>query len=197
MGLPHQHRPNHYRLEVHTQTGTTETPLLKHADTVLDPADYEALFANLAHAYGYAFLAGPATDLVTVQSAFNSGEKIYPQYLSMGFPQFSTQAPAEAYDIQAQGSQITEPSSDCTSTYCSFVQSAAQVANQANAATVVYAGVSTDPDGVQAMVTQMFGAVTDTNDFVTGYWLNVPDSNFTLATSFLQQIQNAGWIPAS
>jgi hypothetical protein len=167
------------------------------ANEKTDPADYEALFANLAHAYGYAFLAGPGTDLVTVQSSYDSGQKIYPQYVSMGFPGFSAQAPAEAYDIQAQGSQATEPSPTCVSTYCSFVQTAAAAANLANPATVVYAGVSTDPAGVSATVSQMLGAVNDTNTFVTGYWLNVPDDNAALAVSFLQAVQNAGWIAAN
>jgi hypothetical protein len=159
----------------------------------LDPADYEALFANLAHAYGYAFVAGPGTDLVTLQPAYTTGDKIYPLYLSIGFPTFSAQAPAEAYDIQAQGSQATEPSPTCSSSYCSFVASAAQQANQANPATVVYAGVSTHPgypNGPQATVCQMYGAVNDTNAFVTGYWLNVPDSDYVLAVNFLLAVQN-------
>jgi hypothetical protein len=176
-----------------TWGGQNLTPLYEQQN----PAAYEALFANLAHAYGYAFLAGPATDLVKAQLAYDPGQKIYPQYISMGFPRFSTQAPAEVYDIQAQGSQATEPSPTCSSTYCSFVQSAAQAANQANPATVVYAGVSTDPVSVQATVSQMYGAVNDTNAFVTGYWLNVPDSNYALAVSFLQAVQSAGWIPSS
>jgi len=71
-----------------------------------NPAAYTALFANLAHAYGYAFVSAPATDLVTVQTspiAFDPSQKVYPQYLSMGFPAFSVNSPAGVSDIQAQG----------------------------------------------------------------------------------------------
>jgi hypothetical protein len=36
----------------------------------------------------------------------------------------------------------------------------------------------------------MYGAVNDTNAFVTGYWLNVPDSDYVLAVNFLLAVQN-------
>lgn len=160
----------------------------------LNPAIYERLFANLAHAYGYAFLSAPGTDLVTVQPGYVPGQRNYPQYIQMGFPQFSAQAPAEFYDMQAQGAQSTEPSPDCSSIYCSFVKTASQVAHRANPETLLLAGVSTDPVNISATVTQMFGAVQDTKDFVTGYWLNVPNNDAVLATCFLRAVRRAGWI---
>jgi hypothetical protein len=39
------------------------------ANEQTNPAAYTALFANLAHAYGYAFVSAPATDPVTVQTS--------------------------------------------------------------------------------------------------------------------------------
>jgi hypothetical protein len=43
LGTPHQPRPHHHRLEVHPQTGPSETPLLNHAGTVLVGQQYALL----------------------------------------------------------------------------------------------------------------------------------------------------------
>ncbi len=185
-----------------TWAGKTLTPTIEKSS----PRQYEALFANLAHAYGYAFMSAPGTDLVTVQTspiAFVPGQPIYPQYITMGFPAFSAQAPADIYDIQAQGSQATEGNTlnsnpACTALYCSFLASAVPIANQANPATVVITGVSTNPNSINATEYQMENAVNDTKSYVSGYWFNIPNATtvgqnpFPLAGAFLNDLNAEG-----
>lgn len=83
------------------------------------PAATEALFAKLAHANGYLFIATPATDLVRAQAGYSKSKTDQSQYLSMGFPAFSAGAPADIYNIQAQAI-IAD-----TAGYVSYVTSAA------------------------------------------------------------------------
>jgi hypothetical protein len=178
----------------------TQTPSAEQKD----PSDYTMLFANLAHAQGYAFISAPSTDLVPEQKTYQKSGKIYPQYLSMGFPRFSVRSPADVYDIQAQGSEpaLGTSTKQCSgtelsniNTFTPFVECAALQAAKANPSTVLLAGISTNPSGQKVTAQQMQDAVNATKSLVSGYWLNIPNgsSGWPVAISFLKLLRNAGF----
>jgi hypothetical protein len=47
-------------------------------------------------------------------------------------------------------------------------------ARQANPNVLVFAGVSTNPNGQQATADDIFNAIAATRHHVDGYWLNIP-----------------------
>jgi hypothetical protein len=131
------------------------------------PAATEALFAKLAHANGYLFIATPATDLVRSQPGYNKAKPDQDQYLSMGFPGFSAGAPADIYNIQAQAIVAD------TASYVSYVAEAAAQGRKANPNVVVLAGISPAPTGHTVTEDQLYQAIVQTQSIVSGYWLNV------------------------
>jgi hypothetical protein len=131
-----------------------------------NPARYEQLAADLAHAHGLLFLTAPAVDLVAVLAP-ESSERRYDTYLRLGIVADAARN-ADVIDIQAQGSERN------TRVYADFVRQAAMQARQANPNVLVLAGISTNPSGQRVSADDILRAVSATRDSVDGYWFNIP-----------------------
>jgi hypothetical protein len=132
----------------------------------LNPAYYEKLAADLAHAHGLLFLAAPAVNLVAALAP-DSDEKRYDSYLRLGIAADAARY-ADVIDIQAQGSERN------TRAYADFVGQAAVQARQANPNVLVFAGISTNPSGQRVSADDLLRAIAATRDSVDGYWFNIP-----------------------
>jgi hypothetical protein len=153
------------------------------------PENYMALFANLAHAYGYSCLEAPAQDLVTEQTGYDSGQALWQNYLDLGFPGFVKDAPADVYDIQAQNRENTGDGS-----FVDFVSGAFTAAASTNPL-IFFAGVTTSSSD-NATAASMYNAVVatfTTNQYCSGYWLNNPGPDDQMVLDFLTSLQDAGY----
>ncbi len=153
-------------------------------------AAYEALFANLAHAYGYGCFVSPSPDLTGDPQNLPSPTR-YDIFLTNEYPAFSASAPADGFNIQGQKLEVP------TNGYEQFgwFNSACCVqATNANPAVTVFAGITTTPIGIPS-ATNLEWAVTNTynpTNYISGYWFNIPDNNYSLATAALALLENDG-----
>jgi hypothetical protein len=131
-----------------------------------NPAHYEKLAADLAHAHGLLFLTAPAVDLVAVLAPENRTTP-YDAYLRLGIAADAARY-ADIVNIQAQGSERD------TRAYADFVKQAAMQARQANPNVLVLAGISTNPSGQQVTANDILRAIAATRDGVDGYWFSIP-----------------------
>jgi hypothetical protein len=130
-----------------------------------DPAKYEELAANLAHAHHLLLISTPATDLTDVLAPAQSNH--YAAYLRLGLAAGAARY-ADVIDIQAQGSETS------LSTFTSFVKKAAAQARAANPHVIVLAGISTNPSGQHVSSAQFTSVYNAVRAYVNGYWLNIP-----------------------
>jgi hypothetical protein len=157
------------------------------------PKSYMALFANLAHAYGYSYLAAPAQDLVTGLNGYDNTKTLWQNYINIGFPGYVVDAPADVYDIQAQ-------SRENKGDYETFVSDAFMAAGSPNPL-VFFAGVTTselDNATAQSMYDSVVATFT-THQFCDGYWLNrpattnFPNGDTQMCVDFLTKLMNNGY----
>lgn len=146
----------------------------------------EALFANLAHAYGYGYVATPAMDIMNDQPACSGTD--WKCYLNLPcptftFPVFSALAPADIYEIQAQ-KQIggIDTNNYAASTYNELVSGASSQALAANSNVVVFAGINSGEGTIQ----QLYESVIDSVTNVSGYWLNCGSGDADEAIQLLE-----------
>jgi hypothetical protein len=132
-----------------------------------DPARYEQLAADLAHAHHLLFVSTPATDLTTVLAPH--AQDHYAAYLRLHIAADAARY-ADVVDIQAQGSEAD------LATFVPFVKAAAAQARQANPRVIVLAGISTNPSGQAITGAQLVAAVLAVRPFVGGFWLNIPSA---------------------
>ena len=149
-----------------------------------NPAEYETMFADLAHQNGYKVILMPAQDLVHGSA---SGPERWQAYLDEGLAAVSARD-ADIYEIQAQSYEVAEyrPANQ----YAAFVAAAAAQAKAANPNIVVFAGISTRRASDAA---ELYQDYLSTRGTVAGYWLNVPQSGdagaaAAMAGRFLQRL---------
>jgi hypothetical protein len=146
-----------------------------------NPALYEKLGAELAHAHGLLFISTPATTLVSVLAP-GSSASVYDSYLSLGIAADAARY-ADVFEIQAQGSEKN------TQTYSYFVSQAAAQAYLVNPQVQVLAGLSTSFGNQTVTSRDILEAITVTGNVVDGYWLNIPQkSQYCPTCSFLPGI---------
>lgn len=156
------------------------------------PANYEAMFANLCHAAGYVYLTAPSPDLTGAPATLPSPTR-YDEFLSQSYPGFSAAAPSEAFDIQGQKLELDSAGYQ---TFEWFNSSCYSAAHAANASTLIIAGITTTPFGGTPTASQLATAVTETynpTSYVSGYWYNIPDANYSLAEAALAVLQGDGY----
>ncbi len=130
-----------------------------------NPAKYEALAAALVHAHHLLFVSTPATTLTDLLAPGVTDH--YAAYLRLGLAASAARY-ADAIDIQAQGAEAD------LAKYAAFVRAAAEQARAANRHVLVFAGISTNPDGQHVTGAQFAAAVNAVRRYVSGFWLNVP-----------------------
>jgi hypothetical protein len=135
------------------------------ADEQQNPAKYEALAASLVHAHHLLFISTPAVTLTDVLAPKATNR--YAAYLKLGLATSAARY-ADAVDIQAQGAETN------LTAYVAFIRAAAAQARAANRHVLVFAGVSTNPDGQQVTSAQFAAAVDAVRRYVNGFWLNIP-----------------------
>jgi hypothetical protein len=147
--------------------------------------------ATLVHLHHKLLIATPAVDLVQVLDPAYRGNR-YDRFLSLGIIRESAAA-ADIVEIQAQGSEAALPQ------YVQFVSAAVNQAKSANPKVLVFAGLSTNPNGQRVTGNQLNIAFQATRSIVSGYWLNIPSDQSgycprcgpaqpNVAIDFLQQI---------
>jgi hypothetical protein len=130
-----------------------------------NPAKYEALAASLAHAHHLLFISTPAVTLTDVLAPKAANR--YAAYLKLGLVTSAARY-ADAVDIQAQGTEAN------LTAYVAFVRAAVAQARAANRHVLVFAGISTNPDGQRVTSAQFTAAVDAVRRYINGFWLNIP-----------------------
>ena len=135
------------------------------AEQQRNPALYEMLAAEAAHAHGLKLIAAPAVDLLSVNGDRRDGT-IYDQYIADGYAAAAAKY-ADVYEIQAQGLGRN------TLEYSQFVSQAAAQAKAANPNVTVFAGLSTSTNGISVTSSELYADVHATENMLAGYWLNI------------------------
>ena len=131
-----------------------------------NPALYEKLAAEAAHAHGLALIAAPAENLVAEGGGGNSETK-YQQYISGDYAGQAAKY-ADVLEIQAQGLEANPAE------YAQFLAQAIAQAKAANPDITIYAGLSTSCNGGGAVTSaELYQDVKATENEVAGYWLNI------------------------
>jgi len=130
-----------------------------------NPAHYEQLAAEVAHAHGLELIAAPAVNLATESGGGQSTSK-YDQYIANSYAAAAAKY-ADVYEIQAQGLEGN------TAEYSQFLAKAIAQAKAANPDITIFAGLSTSADGSAVTSQQLFQDVKATDNEVAGYWLNI------------------------
>lgn len=178
-----------------------------------NPKDYYALFANLAHAYGYSFIATPSPNIQPYQKNYDSNKPMLSQFFSMGLSESCANSPAEIYNIQSQTFE------GFPHLFASFINKSISQARDANPRIIIFAGIGSTPaagllsaDCVkwgliksqlpgkghygrrwQVSPKQILNAVLKTHKIVEGYWLNIPVGNVQTAFKFLKLLKDYGF----
>lgn len=138
------------------------TPVTEQRDPVRAAGRAEVV----AHDHGLRLIVAPALDLTTVLQP-GGGPPQWRKFLALGLAGRLARM-ADVVELQAQSLERN------TSTYASFVRSAAAQAVSANPGIGVLAGLSTNPPGAPVDGRQLAAAIRATRTAVTGYWLNIP-----------------------
>jgi len=131
---------------------------------------YFSLFCNLARKNKYQCILTPAIDLASKNPAcFGATQE--DRYLNCSIP-YAAAETADIFEIQAQGDE------ESLANYVSLVSQAAAQARRANSQIVVWAGLSTNPNGMNVTGQQLFECYEGTvGSVVSGYWLNIPGNS--------------------
>lgn len=150
----------------------SSTPLREQSN----PATYERNFVTLAHQHGYRAILTPALNIVNNMACFNGNLTLLQNYLNCGVPRMSAAAGADVFEIQAQGNEdalSTNCATNPGSFYCVVTKSAAQARTVAPNLTI-WAGLSTNHQGMVSSGSHLYTDSRNTASVVQGYWLNVP-----------------------
>lgn len=139
------------------------TPVEEQRDSV----EYTQRAAQLAHEHGLLLIATPAVNLVRSVTGHAPAGNRYRAFLDLNLIGGAAKY-ADAVDIQAQGSEMAVPR------FTQFVRAAAGQARAANPNVLVFAGISTNPNGQRVSADHILRAIEATRSIVDGYWLNVP-----------------------
>jgi hypothetical protein len=131
-----------------------------------NPAKYEQLVSQFAHAHGLQYVAAPGADLAGYLNA-GSGISQTDSFLKLDMASDAARY-ADVLDIQAQSIQNNEQS------YAAFVDAAAAQARAANPNIKIVSGLSTNPHGLTSSATQMVSDAQAVSSQVQGFWLNDP-----------------------
>jgi len=128
------------------------------------PALYEGLAAQRAHAASLMAIESPALDLLA-----NSGAKgpLWRQYLENDYAGEAA-ANADVVEIQAQSLELNPQQ------YMTFVEEAVAQARAANPSVDVIAGLSTYDSQGPVTSTELYHDAVGVIGVVNGFWLNVP-----------------------
>lgn len=132
-----------------------------------DSVTYTQRAAQLAHEHGLMLIATPAVNLVRAMTGRPARGNRYQEFLDLNVIGGAAKY-ADAVDIQAQGSETALPR------FTQFVRAAADQARAANPRVLVFAGISTNPNGQAVTADHVLRAIEATRNIVDGYWLNVP-----------------------
>lgn len=142
-----------------------------------DPWTYMAKFAALAKDHGFKVMLTPARDLGSVTTSVNPaqpGESLDHWFVRTGIAATAAVTGAEIVHIQTQADTL-----NLNAFVALWKSTTTQVEATTSPMPVMSAGVSTAYGNASDMdaVTHMVGA--------SGYWVNVPDTNYTEAAQFL------------
>lgn len=135
------------------------------SDEQHDPVGYSQKFATLAHQHGLQLIAAPAVDLASVLAPKSKVNR-YQTFINLGIIGGIAKY-ADVTEMQAQGAENTAE-------YATFVQAGAQQAHDSNPNSKVFAGIGTAQSGNQFPASVLYNAFQSTKEYVSGYWLNVP-----------------------
>ena len=155
-------------------TGTPENELE-------NPVQYCQMTAGLLHEYGLEYIASPGFDLSGRRPA---NGQWFQQFVRTGLMNCARYA--DYLDVQDQLVQGT-------AIYAQDARTAAKLLHQINPKAKLLMGLSSSPSGRLDTADQLWRAYQDTNQYVSGYWLNVPHnvsghSRPSVALQFLQKM---------
>jgi hypothetical protein len=140
-----------------------------------DPGDYMAAFVQLAHENGYKAILTPAMDLTTDMSCYNPYDPSWANYLyDCDIPALASEAEPDIFEIQAQSTEDDTSGASYCGCYQWIVQQAASNAGNYNDREEIFAGLSSDHDGIVSTGSNLYSDVINTLGAVDGYWLNTP-----------------------
>ena len=175
--LAHHHIAADTRAVVYDNELSTGTP----AAEVADPVRYCRLTARLLHKHGLEYIASPGFDLSGPRP---KNGQWFQQFVRTGLMNCARYA--DYLDVQDQLMQGT-------AAYAQDARTAAKLLHQINPHAKLLMGLSSSPSGRLDTADQLWSAYQDTNQYVDGYWLNVPHnvsghSRPSVALQFLQKM---------
>ena len=180
-GLAHALANHHIAADtkaiVYDNERSTGTP----AAELADPVRYCQLTAQLLHRNGLKYIASPGFDLSGPRP---KNGQWFQQFVRTGLMNCARYA--DYLDVQDQLMQGT-------AAYAQDARTAAKLLHQINPHAKLLMGLSSSPSGRLDTADQLWSAYQDTNQYVDGYWLNVPHnvsghSRPSVALQFLQKM---------
>jgi hypothetical protein len=168
------------------------------------PKVYMAEFVSAARAHGYQPVLAPSISLTTGMSCSKKADTAWKNYLvDCHVPTIVAQALPAVYEIQAQRYEAGTSTGTNCGCYQWFTRQAAAQAQAVTAGLDVRAGLSTNPSGHVSTGQTLYTDTLNTQAFVTGYWLNlpqqgtscpgcVPDGAPQVAVSYLELLNGSG-----
>jgi hypothetical protein len=167
------------------------------------PKVYMAEFAGAARKHGYQPVLAPSISLTTGMTCSKTTDTAWKNYLvNCRVPTIAAQAQPAVYEIQAQRYEAGTSTGTNCGCYQWFTREAAAQARAVTPGLDVRAGLSTNPSGHVSTGQTLFTDTLNTQDFVDGYWLNlpqqgtscpscVPDGAPQVAVSYLQLLNDS------
>jgi hypothetical protein len=162
------------------------------------PKVYMAEFVSAARKHGYQPVLAPSISLTTGMTCSRNTDTAWKNYLvNCRVPTIVAQALPAVYEIQAQRYEADTSTGTNCGCYQWFTRQAAAQAQAVTPGLDVRAGLSTNPSGHVSTGQTLFTDTLNTQAFVNGYWLNlpqqgtscpscVPDGAPQVAVSYLQ-----------
>jgi hypothetical protein len=141
-----------------------------------DPGAYMAKFVKFAHAHGYKAVLAPGMDLTNAMACHKASDSAWVNYVTdCKIPQLAGRAGPDLYEVQSQRYESGAPLGVLCGCFAWLVTQSAVQARTAAPLLPVFAGLSTNEDGVVATARSLYDDTESTAASAGGYWLNVPE----------------------
>jgi hypothetical protein len=155
--------PNEYYGILLDQENWSFTPLSEQLNTTY----YTMLSYRLAEPHGFVLISTPAIDLA---KAYGYSSNFSGEFDRLGIA-YNSSRYSQIYELQAQSLERN------TSKFASFSHEEYLQAKSANPGIRFFIGISTNPNAENITGSELYAAISSTENFSSGYWLNVPNQS--------------------
>lgn len=155
--------PSEYYGILLDQENWSFTPLYEQLNTTY----YTMLSYSLAGSHGLVLISTPALDLA---KAYGYRSNFSGEFERLGIA-YNSSRYSQIYELQAQSLESN------TSKFASFSHEEYLQAKSANPGIRFFIGISTNPNAENITGSELYAAISSTENFSSGYWLNVPNQS--------------------